>query len=272
VTAHPPARPVRSLWWAARRAAYGTTVVGTVRAVSEMPGGCARRVGAWLVTTLLVALAAPLVGPGLARWTSEEAELLRSRQRLLAAEAGQRARFSAAVAAHVQRPLADADAALRAAAEGDPAGLGRAREATREALTALRDLAAGTYPAALAAHGLGAALECHLLRVRPQVALHAGPAAAGRGRLGAIEETAYFCVVTLVDEPGEGDPVAVRLTVADDALAARVEYRRAPGPENLRLTRDRAEAAGGGLRFAATADGWTATVHLPLDRVVTEPR
>jgi hypothetical protein len=277
VTARSPTGPVRRLVRAARHAAYGTAVVGAVRAVTLPPGGGARSVGAWLVATLLAALAAlaaPLVGPHVVRptrgpsWPIAEAtaltdQLVRSRQRLLGAAAVQRARFSAAVAARVQPLLADVDAALLAAAKGDPTGLGRAREATREALAALRDLAAGTYPAALPRQGLAAAVEHHLLRVRPEVALHAPPATAGRAGH-AAEETAYFCVVTLVDDPGGGDPRAVRLAVAGDVLSVRVEYHRAPSVENLLLARDRAEAADGSLGVEAT-DGWTVTVHLPRE-------
>jgi hypothetical protein len=277
VTARSPPGRVRQRVGAARPAAYGTAVVGAVRAVTVPPGGGARSVGAWLVATLLAtlaALAAPRVGPDALRPTREppgvgaEAtaltdQLVRSRQRLLGAAAVQRARFSAAVAARVQPPLADADAALLAAAQGDPTGLGRAREAVREALAALRDLAAGTYPAALPGQGLAAAVEHHLLRVRPQVALHAPPTTAGRAGA-AAEETAYFCIVTLVDDPGGGDPRAVRLAVAGDVLSVRVEYDRAPAVENLLLARDRAEAADGSLGVEAT-NGWAVTVHLPRE-------
>jgi hypothetical protein len=176
-------------------------------------------------------------------------QVRRSRERLLDAATVQRHRFAREVEARVIRPLDAAGAALEAVAIG--AGeLGSVRASTEDALIALRELAAGVFPAALVQKGIAAALELHLDANFPMAHLHADAVAANR-HPPSVEAAVYFCAVALMTDAARDEPVRVALTVSPtaDQLELRVRTEEAPSPETVALVRDRAEAAGATARL-----------------------
>jgi hypothetical protein len=176
-------------------------------------------------------------------------QVRRSRERLLAAATVQRQRFAKEVEARVIRPLDAASAALDAVAVG--AGeLRPVRDSTEAALIALRELAAGVFPAALVQKGIAAALEVHLEANFPMAHLRAECVAANR-HPPTVEAAVYFCAVALMADAERDEPVRVELTVPTNAdrLELFVLTKHTPSPETVALVRDRAEAAGATARL-----------------------
>ncbi|BFU44816.1 hypothetical protein [Krasilnikovia sp. MM14-A1004] len=233
------------------------------------------------------------------RQATELAEQLRrSRERLIGARAAQRRRFAADVRERVDAHLAvaaddldqlagdsrtppDRDAAAGGdAAPGDRVRLDRARTRALAALEALRELASGLYPPALADGGLVDALEHHVDALAAPVTLDGAVDEAGL--VAPVRATAYFCVVGLVDDLARLGPVEVRLGLDDGGAAARAGS--GGGPERLRLrvrargrptsdteqiVRDRVDAFGGDLAVDGPVDATVVTATVPL-RVPSE--
>jgi signal transduction histidine kinase len=169
-----------------------------------------------------------------------------SRERLLEAAAVQRRRFAKEVEDRVLRPLDAADAALQACATGATGALMSARASADEALAALRQLAAGVFPAALVDSGLVAALTLHLQANFSKARLQADTAASDRHQL-SIEAAVYFCAVALLSDADPDEQCRVELTVSrgGDRLELGVLAQPSPSSDTAALVRDRAEAAGG---------------------------
>jgi hypothetical protein len=188
-------------------------------------------------------------------------QLRRSRERLLDIAAVQRLRFAVEVDARVLRPLDAADAALEDVASGDTDALVAARAAAEAALVALRELAAGIFPAALVDRGVVAALEGHLQANFPRAQLRVDPTVASHHEL-AVAAAVYFCAVALLSHADRDEPCLVELTMAPGGLRLelRVHAQRPPSPETAALVGDRAAAAD------ATADlvGSTMLVSFPV--------
>ena len=178
-------------------------------------------------------------------------QLRRSRQRLLEAAAIQRRRFGDEVERRVLRPLDDADAALRAISAGDRGALVSAQLAVERALTSLRALAAGVFPAALIDSGITAALELHLQANFPLARLQVDGAAATSRHQPVIEASVYFCAVALISEIDPHDAFRVALTSSSTEpwLTLRLHGGRSPSPDTLMLVRDRAEAVDATVDF-----------------------
>jgi hypothetical protein len=161
----------------------------------------------------------------LRRQLEEETELAdrlwMSRRRLLDAAAEQQARFGAAVAQRVQRPLDEAARLVALSAEGDSTALDRARTAVQEGLDALRELAVGVFPPVLAERGLAAALDMHLQDHRPSVALTMD--VVPERCAAEVETAAYFCAVALLEDADPPDGTTVRLSAVEGFRLSRHE-------------------------------------------------
>jgi signal transduction histidine kinase len=194
--------------------------------------------------------------------TTELAEQLRlSRQRLLESASVQRRRFAEEVEEHVLQPLSLADSALDGAGREPAAGLTAAGSDVQAALDALRDLAAGVFPAALSERGLTAALQLYLDRAARSGRLETN--SVGDTRFApAIEASVYFCAVAVLRDVGGAG--TCRLELGLDASAGQLlllaHSPTPPSPEVTALARDRAEAAGGSLEL-----GPPVTVHFPVE-------
>jgi signal transduction histidine kinase len=192
-------------------------------------------------------------------------QLRRSRERLIGARAAQRRRFAAEVRERVDTHLAAVDEALRRLPQGDPppsAGLDRARTGALAALEALRDLATGLYPPALADGGLVDALEHHVDATALPVTLE--HAVEERSLAPAVRAAAYFCVVGLLDDLAQHGPVGVRLDLDGDRLLLRVHARDRPTADTTQIVRDRVDAFGGDLTVEGPAQRTVVSAWLPL--------
>ena len=191
-----------------------------------------RELLARLAGTAGLALANVRLTYDLRRELAESTELARrldqSRQRLLDAAAQQTERFVATVDQQVQSRLDRVDLALDAAAEGDIGGLADAHREATAALAALRELAAGVFPPALADRGLRHAVEMYCVRFDGRVKIRSLPMSA-RGPL-AIEAAAYFCVVQLVDDCVTAGPVTLTLDQDGGGAEDEIQTSQAPAP------------------------------------------
>lgn len=172
-------------------------------------------------------------------------QVRRSRERLLDAGTIQRRRFAKQVEVRVLQPLDAADTALQQVAAGDTDALGTVRTSARDALAALRELAAGVFPPTLAERGVGVALDLHLQANFPRSRLLVDTALP-RCQL-PVEATIYFCAVALVADGRLDEPtrVEVGMTPGGGQLELRIVTSTSPSAETAALVRDRAEAAGG---------------------------
>ncbi|GAB1640624.1 sensor histidine kinase [Krasilnikovia sp. MM14-A1259] len=200
---------------------------------------------------------------GRLRQATELAEQVRrSRERLIGARGAQRRRFAAEV-----RDRVDAHLAVSAGTLADGAQtadmLERARVQALAALEALRELATGLYPPALADGGLMDALEHHVDRMARPVTLEA--AGVEEARLApAVRAAAYFCAAGLADDLARHGPVAVRLDLDGDRLRLRVGAPGRPGADTAQIIRDRVDAFGGDLAVSGPPDRTEVTATLPL--------
>lgn len=205
-------------------------------------------------------------------------ELRASRQRLVAAQDGERRKLERNIHDGAQQQLVALGVQLRLAdtmVDRDPAKarelLTRLQGDTQTAINDLRDLARGIYPPLLADQGLGAALEAQARKSPVPVDV----AADGVGRLSQdVEAAVYFsCLEALqnVAKYAEASRATITLderegslvfTVADDgrgfdpALAGR--------GSGLQGMTDRVDAIGGTLEIdSAPGRGTTVTGRVP---------
>ncbi|MGK5444051.1 sensor histidine kinase [Micromonospora sp. URMC 105] len=156
---------------------------------------------------------------------------------------------------------------------GDPQAVARhvavAHEQAKQALTELRDLARGIYPAVLTDLGLEGALPLLVARCPIPVVLDLDVA---RRPSAAVESTAYFCVGELLANAAKhGSAGRIHVAVVRDAAALRLQVRDdgAGGAAivvggGLAGLVDRAESLGGRLQLDSPAGGPTIiTVELP---------
>jgi hypothetical protein len=204
-----------------------------------------------LAGTAGLALANVRLTHDLRRRLAESMELAgrleQSRQRLLDASAEQTRRFSTLVDAQVQSRLDATRATLDQVGAGDRTAVDAAKTEATAALAALRDLAAGVFPPALADRGLGNALEAYSLRFEDRVAV-IYTSSAVRAPL-AVEAAAYFCAVQVVENAGSARPARLELQQDEDMLRLRADTADTLDSDTIQLLRDRSEATGGRVEF-----------------------
>jgi hypothetical protein len=187
------------------------------------------------------------------REASELAEQLRrSRQRLIEARGVQRRRFTAAVEAQVSRHIAAADAALAR----QPSLVDAAAVESLAALEALRDLAVGVFPPALAERGLDDALDQYFDGLTTHVTLRSS-GLDGTRLTPVVEAAAYFCCVAMVEDLIRHGPAVVELTRRGPTLNVAVRSALPtpclPTSDTEQLVRDRVDAVGGDVEVCCTA-------------------
>ncbi|MEV4803164.1 ATP-binding protein [Nonomuraea sp. NPDC049421] len=169
---------------------------------------------------------------------------------------------------HVAGPPAVGAAPDLATRQMDEA-LDLAERELNAALSELRELARGVYPAILAAAGLAPALRSLAERALLPVVLAEMPARRLRLR---VEETAYFLVseaIANAAKHGRASQVVVRLRDEGDRLSVTVSDDGAgnadPSGSGLRGLADRAAAIGGRLYVhSPTGGGTRVTASLPI--------
>lgn len=195
------------------------------------------------------------------------AELVRSRERLVGARAEQRRRFRAELEDEVLPELVSAQKVVAVAARANASGAGfrlnPASEALQRALDTLRVLARGVYPPQLADAGLVTALRswrdgtARLLVSGDPVRLQDVP---------DVEAVVYFAVTGWLQaaEPGSTGPV--RLSVAESAVRFELTGRPAgyDQDEIVQSIRDRVEAFGGGVQVTHRDETMMVSGWLPL--------
>ncbi|MCU7727491.1 hypothetical protein ODJ79_27545 [Actinoplanes sp. KI2] len=200
------------------------------------------------------------------RQATELAEQLRrSRERLIGARDAQRRRFAAELHERVDPHLAAVLEALERLPDGGrppSAGLEQARTRVLAALEALRELATGLYPPALADGGLIDALEHHLDAAVAPVALDHTIDEASLAP--ALRAAAYFCVVGLVDDLAHYGPVGVWLHQDGGRMRLQVRAPGRPTADTEQIIRDRVEAFGGALEVGGPAQWTVVSAVLPL--------
>ncbi len=205
-------------------------------------------------------------------------ELRASRQRLVAAQDGERRKLERNIHDGAQQQLVALGVQLRLAdtmVDRDPAKarelLSRLRGDTQTAINDLRDLARGIYPPVLADQGLGAALEAQARKSPVPVDV----AVDGVGRLSQdVEAAVYFsCLEALqnVAKYAEATRATISLamregslvfTVADDGCGFDVNL--AGRGSGLQGMADRIESIGGTLEIHSTpGQGTTVSGRAP---------
>jgi signal transduction histidine kinase len=215
-------------------------------------------------------------------------ELQASRQRIVHAQDGARRRLerdlhdgaqqhlvALAVTARLARQLVDRDPGRAAALLDDLA------DQATGALTALRDLARGVFPAVLADRGLAAALGAHVARTCPATRFERAAGLDGARFPPAVEAGVYFCCLEALQNAAKHAPgaaVTLRLSAADgwlvfslrdegpgfDPLPDGVVPPGGAGAGLLNMA-DRMAALGGSLSIAsAPGRGTTVTGRAPL--------
>jgi signal transduction histidine kinase len=164
--------------------------------------------------------------------TAQAAQLAASRERLAAAQVGERRRLERDIHDGAQQQLValamHLEAAQRLASAGDPSAaelLARCREEAEACIDGLRELARGIYPPVLSARGLVPALRARARTSPGDVRVVAEPGADGRRFAAGVENAAYFCVLEALQNAAKhapGTPVVVRVTAADGVLGFEV--------------------------------------------------
>jgi signal transduction histidine kinase len=187
-------------------------------------------------------------------------ELAESRRRLITAGDAERSRLERAIAGQVVTHLATLPNQLRRLSDADPEGSGAANSALltplvtslNSALTALREITQGVFPAQLARSGLPTALGSLLARAGSSARLVVDDSALGRRLDPRVEAAAYFCVAEAIRDLRES---VVVLSVAAGQLQL---IMTGTGSDGLPLSQmhDRVEAAGGSVSITGE-DGRT---------------
>ncbi len=234
----------------------------------------------------LAAQAGPALGNvRLAAELRDQADELRaSRQRIVAAQDQERRRIERDLHDGAQQHLVAMALNLQIAQElirTDPTEaetlVSEVRGEASEALGTLRDLAHGIYPPALSDHGLGAALEAHIIKTFPTVRLAIEPPAADLRCTPEVEAAAYFCALEALQNCAKHAAqavVRVRLYAEPDHLIFEVSddgpgFAREPGRDGTGLQgmADRLAAARANLDIRSVAgQGTSVTGRLPLDQ------
>src|SRR3954447_2931247 len=157
-----------------------------------------------------------------------------SRRRLITAGDAERSRLERAVTREVAPHLQSLPDQLEALATNVDAPVTAEqvqplRAETEQALTALREITRGVYPAQLARTGLESALRSLLARIA-DTELTVDSDAAGPRSDPRVEAAAYFCVAETVR--GLEGPIEVTLTRRDDEVRLRIAGR---SPDELPL-------------------------------------
>ena len=198
-------------------------------------------------------------------------ELESSHRRVLAAQESQRQRLARAVRTEVLPHLSLVRDALAGARRlGDAAdcsavrgALDSAGRSSQVALDALRDIARGVYPPALARQGLVAALTGYAARHPDLISLSVAAQPATAPPDPQTQALAYFCCVESVRELGGAE---VGLDLSPERLVLTVRGRDRTGliADGGQSLRDRVESLGGTVRLDVEPDGRsTLTVDLP---------
>jgi signal transduction histidine kinase len=192
-------------------------------------------------------------------------ELRASRQRLVAAQDGERRRLERNLHDGAQQHLVAlkvklglAEALLQKDVDRVRSTLQELKADADEALETLRDLARGIYPPILADHGLRAALESQARKATIPVSIEAG---ALERYTPDVEATVYFCVLEALQNTQKyagASRAIVRVGVTDGSLRFEVEddgtgfdpatVRKGTGLTNVA---DRLDAMGGRLDIDA---------------------
>ena len=213
-----------------------------------------------------------------AELATRAAELQVSRRRLIAAHDAARHRLERdlhdgaqqqVVALKVRLGIAQTIAEREGAPELASRVAGLA-EGTQRAVDAMRAVARGIYPPLLDTEGLGPALGTAHRSVDLPLEIDLGTFPRYPK---AIEETVYFCVLTVLDRAKMAGATTARVAVTgDDALLSfTVTYDSTADLGRLPEITDRVDAFGGTVT-AQTAAGQTAlTVTLPVAAEAMEP-
>jgi len=205
----------------------------------------------------------------------QSAELAASRRRLLGVEDEARERLAGAIRRSVVPHLAAVETELEAGSATDEFGAARLETLigeTEDALTELRLVCRGVFPALLDRRGLIAALSAQLDLTHPQAVLNVDHSADRRLNR-AVEAAGYlFCVeVAPTDRASRID-----LRVEDDALVAAITSnlewtREIAGSAGMALVvgwqhcRDRVAALDGTVTVQRDEIGMTVTALIPLN-------
>jgi signal transduction histidine kinase len=226
----------------------------------------------------------------LAELASQATELRASRQRIVDAQDAERRRLERDIHDGAQQYLVAiaVNAGLaRQVLEGAPTQAGTLLEEIRaqadDALSTLRDLARGIFPAVLADRGLLPALRAQLTRSAARIDLQADAALAHARFDARVEAAVYFCCLEALQNAAKhapGAPVRVGLAVEDGWLIVSV-IDQGPGFDtSLRRTgtgldgmADRLAAVGGALTVESVlGEGTTVSGRVPLEQAVAEPQ
>jgi signal transduction histidine kinase len=203
-------------------------------------------------------------------------ELQASRERIVAAQDAERRRLERDIHDGAQQQFVAIAVNLRVAQElvrSDPADaellLAELSAQTGEALSTLRDLARGIYPPALADRGVTAAVEAHLAKACPEVALVTDGVGATRYAPEA-EAGVYFCCLEALQNRAKHAPLApcrVELGFADGWLTFAVsdegpgfDLATVAGGSGLQNMADRMAALGGALEVRSAPGAGTRVV------------
>jgi hypothetical protein len=207
-------------------------------------------------------------------------ELEASAHRLRSAQAAGRDRFGSAIRrevlphlVHLPGRLATLEARSLRGIPPSEADLAPLAAGTTQALSALRTVTRGVFPAQLEHRGLVPALvsqleEAGLTGLAEELREQPSPSTR---RFGArTESAAYFCTLEFVRELDPPEDVAV--TVVGDLLTVTVAGRaKATVRSGTRHLADRVEALGGSLRIGLSAGRATMLVSLPVGSDGREP-
>jgi signal transduction histidine kinase len=149
-----------------------------------------------------------------------------------------------------------------AQARGGSADIAAADAALERALTELRELAHGLYPASLDSDGLATALAT--AAERSSLAVAVGELPGGRFAT-EVERTAYRVVADslAVAERAGARAARIEAAVADGRLVVRIEHEGGEDGHPGELLDDRVQALAGRLRFTRTVDGALVVAELP---------
>lgn len=188
--------------------------------------------------------------------------------RLVNAQEAERRRIERNIHDGVQQQLVALIAGLELArATGGGSGsLALLREQARQALTDLRELAAGIHPSVLSQGGLAEAVEERCSRLPVATTVTVDPALRSRRFSDEVEGALYFTVseaVTNALKHAEASRIEVRLSWSGGRLRAAVSddgrgfERGEPGRGGLGALADRMAALGGGLDVSSAPGGGT---------------
>ncbi|MGH9195120.1 MAG: histidine kinase, partial [Acidimicrobiia bacterium] len=218
---------------------------------------------------------------------SRQAEELRaSRQRIVAAQDGERRRLERDIHDGAQQQLVSMAVKLRLAKQMLERDAAKANEVldsvigeANDAVESLRDLARGIFPPLLADEGLVSALKGHISKLEIQASVEA-PDGFSKTRFGqSVEAAIYFCCLEAMQNASKhahGSPITVTFSAADNVLEFSVrdqgsgfEASSMVRGSGLQSMTDRMEALGGTLTIESSPGaGTTIRGKIPIDAAV----